>query len=135
MVPERALQWLLRITGACLLLATVFLFMPNSWFAAIYGWLGFADYPTTPVFEYLVRTVIAMYALSGAFCWLVAVDVRRHAGVIMFLGEASILFGIVCTVVDFWVGLPWFWKFAEGPMAIVLGIVVLVLQARIRARF
>jgi len=132
---DRLLKLLLQVTGTCLLLATVFLFMPNSWLATIYGWLGFTDYPTTPVFKYLVRTVTAMYALSGAFCWLVSVDVRRHAAVITFLGEASILFGIVCTVVDFWVGMPWFWTLLEGPMAVILGIAVLALQVRIRARY
>ncbi len=129
---DRLIRFILRLTGTVLLLAAPFIFMPRSWHAWVHEWLGLGPYPEGPVIDYLVRTASAMYALSGIFCWLISFNLERYAGLIAFLAEASIAFGVLTIVVDFANELPWFWKWFEGPPAILWGIVVLVLLARRR---
>ena len=128
---ERLLKWILRLTGVALLLATPFVFLPRAWHGAAHNWLGFGPYPAGPIIDYLVRSVSAMYALSGVFCWLVSFDVRRYAAAIVFLGAASMAFGLVMLVVDVQLGLPWWWAVGEGPSAVVLGVVLIVLPMRL----
>jgi len=127
-MAERLLRLILRVTGAALLLAGPFVFVPRAWHGAIHERLGFGPYPDGPVIDYLVRSVSAMYVLSGVFCWLVAADVRRYARTIVFLGGASVAFGALMTAVDALLGLPWWWLAGEGPPAIVLGILLIVLE-------
>ena len=131
-VSERLLNLVLRLTGAALVLATPFIFLPHAWHGAAHERLGFGPYPAGPIIDYLARSVSAMYTLSGVFCWLVSFDVRRHATVIIFLGASSMAWGVLLTVVDFQLGLPWWWLLGEGPPAIVLGIVLIVLEMRVR---
>jgi hypothetical protein len=135
MNAERWLKLILRLTGAALILGFLFVFVPRSWHAAIHEWCGFGAYPAPPVIDYLARTASAIYGLSGVFCWLVSFDLVRHKPVIAFLAEASILFGILCTVVDHVLGMPWWWRLGEGPPAVGLGIVMLMLLGRVRPRF
>jgi len=129
---ERLLKLILRLTGVALLLATPFIFLPRTWHGAAHDWLGFGPYPAGPIIDYLVRSVSAMYALSGVFCWLVSFDVRRYAAVIVFLGAASMAFGLLMLVVDVQLGLPWWWAVGEGPSAVVLGVVLIVLPMRLK---
>jgi MYXO-CTERM domain-containing protein len=131
---DRLIRFILRVTGTAVLLAAPFVFLPRAWHAGIHEWLGLGAYPEGPVIDYLVRTVSTMYVLSGVFCWLVSYNVERYASLIAFLAGASIAFGLVATVVDFVNHLPWFWKWFEGPPAILWGIVVLALLARRRRR-
>jgi len=130
---QRLLKLILRLTGVALLLATPFIFLPRTWHGAAHDYLGFGPYPAGPIIDYLVRSVSAMYALSGVFCWLVSFDVRRYAAVIVFLGAASMAFGVRMTVVDLQLGLPWWWAAGEGPSAMVLGLVLIVLPMRLKS--
>ena len=125
---ERLLRLVLILTGAALGLALPFAFVPRAWHAAIHERIGLGPYPDGPVIDYLVRSVSAMYVLSAAFCWLVATDVRRWGPAIAFLGWASIAFGALMAAVDVHLGLPWWWIAGEGPPAIVLGAVLVVLE-------
>jgi len=124
----RLLRLILWVTGGALLLATPFVFVPRTWHADIHEWLGFGPYPDGPITDYLVRSVSAMYVLSGLFCWLVATDVRRYGPTILFLGASSVAFGALMTAVDAMLALPWWWLAGEGPPAIVLGILLIVLE-------
>jgi len=130
-VAERLLKLILRLTGAALVLATPFVFLPRACHGSAHEWLGFGPYPAGPIIDYLARSASAMYALSGVFCWLVSFDVRRYAAMIVFLGAASVAFGTLMLVVDLQLGLPWWWTVGEGPSAIVLGIVLIVLPMQV----
>jgi len=127
-MANRLLRLVLRVTGSALLLALPFALVPRTWHEAIHEWIGLGPYPEGPVVDYLVRSVSGMYVLSGAFCWLVATDVRRYGPMVRFLGWTSIAFGVLMTVVDVMLGLPWWWIAGEGPEAIVLGAILIVLE-------
>ncbi len=130
----KLLAWVLRLTGVALLFALPAVFAPRDWFVRTHAWLGLGAFPEGPVILYLIRSISAGYALSGAFLILVSFDLRRHATVIAFLGIGSVLFGALMTVVDAQLGLPWWWIAAEGPPAVLLGILILALGAKARER-
>jgi hypothetical protein len=125
---------ILIVTGAALLLALPFVFIPRAWHAAIHERIGLGPYPDGPVIDYLVRSVSAMYVLSGLFCWLVATDLRRYGPMVQFLGWTSIAFGVLMAVVDVMLGLPWWWIAGEGPPAVVLGAALVVLERAANGR-
>ncbi len=131
-IAQRLLRLILRATGSVLLLAAPFAFIPRPWHAAIHEWIGLGPYPAGPVIDYLVRSVSGMYVLSGLFCWLVATDLARYGPMVQFLGWTSIAFGLLMTVVDAMLGLPWWWLLGEGPEAVVLGALLIVLQRAAR---
>src|SRR5215470_2941073 len=91
------LRYLLGIPG---LFALVAVFMPLSWMDATHRWLGLGEMPTTPVVEYLARSLSAFYALFGAICLVVASDLERYRPVVRFLGVAFVLLGLVLLGVD-----------------------------------
>ncbi|MFO8012644.1 MAG: hypothetical protein R6X20_04980 [Phycisphaerae bacterium] len=127
-IARRLLRLILRVTGTALLFALPFAFIPREWHAVIHEWIGLGPYPDGPVIDYLVRSVSGMYVLSGLFCWLVATDLRRYGPMVQFLGWTSIAFGVLMTVVDVMLGLPWWWIAGEGPEAIVLGAILVILE-------
>jgi len=127
-MAKRLLRRLLWVVGAALLLALPFVFVPRAWHAEIHEhWIGLGPYPDGPIIDYLVRSVSAVYVLSGLFCWLVATDLGRYGPMVAFLGWASLAWGILMTTVDVMLDLPWWWILGEGVAAIILGVVLVVL--------
>ena len=129
---ERLLRTLLRLVGSVTMLALVPLLMPTAWLAGIHEWLALGKFPEGPVVEYLARSVSAFYAILGGLFWLVSFDVRRYAAVIIYLAVIFVVFGVVILVIDVWLDLPLWWSLVEGPLSILLGIVVLALQRHVR---
>ncbi len=108
-----------------MLLAIPTTFLPVDWMAAVHRWLGLGDFPATPIVDYLTRSLSLLYALHGGVLIAVAADVRRYAPVIVYVGAAHALFGMVILGVDLHAGLPLHWTLGEGPPITVLGLVLL----------
>ena len=125
---ERLLRVWLRIVGGASLLALIFVFFPYSGMDAIHRALGMGELPNQPVVLYLARSTSAFYALMGGLMWVLSFDVRRHRTVLVYLGAVLTAFGIVLTVVDWVEGMPAFWKLGEGPLNIVIALVILRLS-------
>lgn len=130
---HRALIILLRIVGVVTCTAIIASVMPTAWISATHQWLGLGDFPVTPITQYLARSISALYAMFGALTVLVSVDVRRFAPIIRFLGYACIPFGALLIWIDAMAGLPTSWVLFEGPMTIVLGVVILLLARSVKA--
>jgi hypothetical protein len=124
---DRALVILLRILGVTALFALVPVFMPFSWMVATHRWLGLGEMPTTPVVEYLARSLSAFYAVMGALCLVVAADLERYRPLVRFLGVAFALMSLVLLGVDLAVGMPWWWSASEGPGGVALGALMFIL--------
>jgi len=116
----------LRVVGTVALLAVMAVVMPYSWMNAVHQWLGMGTLPADPIVGYLARSTSAFYALLGGLLWVVSFDLRRHRVVLQYLGLAIILLGVTLTVVDFAQGMPRFWRLAEGPLNVALGLVILL---------
>ena len=132
-IAERALMAILRVFGATGMLATVAVFMPRAWMAACHAWLGLGAFPEGPIVEYLARSLSALYAMVGGLAWLVAGDVRRYERVVTYVAVVLVAFGAVISAVDLRLGMPLYWTLGEGPPTVLLGAVMLALQARARA--
>lgn len=127
------LTWLLRLGGATLLLATLFIAMPTAWMASNHRWLGLGEFPASPIVEYLTRSISGMYALHGGVLLVASVDVRRFAPLVIYLAVANVVFGGVMLAIDLHAGMPAWWTFGEGPPLAATGIVMLLL-ARVGLR-
>ncbi len=124
----KALEIVLRVTGALLLTALIPAVMPFAWMQGIHRLLGMEELPEMPITGYLTRSLSAMYALHGVLVLFVSLDVRRYLPVVKCLAVLGILFGLSMLVLDFTVGMPWFWSVCEGPIVVILGGAILGLS-------
>jgi NADH:ubiquinone oxidoreductase subunit 6 (subunit J) len=123
---DHFLKPFLRITGTVALLAVIAVVMPYSWMNRVHQWLGMGPLPAQPIVGYLARSTSAFYAILGGLLWLVSFDLRRYRPVLHYLGLVMILLGITIGIVDFIEGLPMWWRLAEGPINIAVGILILL---------
>jgi hypothetical protein len=96
--------------------------------------MGMGELEYTPLMSYLTRTLSAMYAIVGAICFYMAYDVKRYLMLIRLLGCIAVIGGIGVTILDTLLHLPWLWTALEGPMTMVLGIVLISLARALYAR-
>lgn len=127
---ERTLAALLRVAGAILLAACGAVVMPGDWMAATHRRLGLGAFPSSPLVDYLTRSISALYAIKGGLYLVLSRDVARHAPVIVYCGWSTVAFGVTVLVIDLHAGLPWPWIAGEGPPIALLGALVLVLARR-----
>jgi hypothetical protein len=128
---ERVLRFMLRYIGGVSLLALVAVFMPEAWMDATHRALGMGPLPAEPIVGYLARSLSMYYALMGGLLLLCSFDPRRHRIVLCYLAAGFVFFGIVIWGVDFFVGMPSYWKHAEGPGVIIIGTAILILTLRL----
>lgn len=133
MVAERVLKWFLRVSGIIILLAVIPVFAPTDWLAGWHERLGLGPLPKGAIVEYLMRSLSGFYAMYGGLLLVLSCDPRKYSGAIAYTALASVAFGGAMIWVDHHAGLPLAWVLSEGPSAILLGIVILLLQARIRS--
>jgi len=128
---ERILFWLLILMGGMALCAVVPMVMPTAWMESVNDRLGLGPFPRSTLTEYLTRSLSAVYALFGATVVYVARDVRRYLDLIVFMGWLTVLLGVALTVLDFAIGMPASWSWAEGPPTIVVGWLFVWLARRV----
>jgi hypothetical protein len=125
---RQALVWVLRISGAVLLLAFAAMFLPADWMAATHRWLGMGELPRAPVIVYLARSIAALYGFHGVLVLLVSRDPVRYRPVIRYLGVMDLIFGLMMLAIDLHSGMPAMWTAAEGPPLVAIGLLVLHLS-------
>jgi len=125
---DRFLRLFLRAIGTVALLAVIAVVMPYSWMNSIHQRLGMGKLPPEPIVGYLARSTSAFYAILGGLLWVMSIDLRRHRPTLQYLGLVMVLFGITLGVVDFVEGMPLWWKLAEGPINIAVGVLILLLS-------
>lgn len=121
------LKLFLRLIGTTSGLALVAVFLPYAWMNAIHAWVGMGPLPPDPIVGYLARTLSAFYAFYGGLLWFLSFDIPRYRRVIRYVGAATLAFGFILLGVDWTEGMPAFWKWLEGPIAILYGILILAL--------
>jgi len=121
----------LRIMGSVALLALVAVVMPYSWMNVTHQWLGMGRLPPEPIVGYLARSTSAFYAMLGGLLWLTSFDLHRHKLILCYLGIVMVIFGVALFVIDLLEGMPLYWCLTEGPINVVLGIVIFMRSYRI----
>ena len=123
---DRFLRLFLRALGTVALVAVIAVVMPYSWMNAIHQRLGMGPLPQQPIVGYLARSTSAFYAILGGLLWVMSFDLRRHRPTLQYLGLVTILLGITLGIADFIEGMPLWWRLAEGPINIAVGILLLL---------
>jgi hypothetical protein len=130
--PQQSLALVLRCGGCLLTLAFGAVFLPTSWMAEVHSWLGLGQFPAAPLTDYLARSVSALYGFHGVLLFIVAGDPVRYERIVLYLGVANIVFGLMLLGLDVHAGLPLWWTDFEGPPVVVLGVLVLYLRGRLQ---
>ncbi len=121
---ERFLVLLLRV-GAVLTGSAIFaVFLPEATMASIYARLGIGEFPSSPLTNYLTRSLSAMYAFHGGLLFVLSTDVRRFRKALIFVGWATAALGVALTAIDLQAPMPTWWVLAEGPCVVGIGLVV-----------
>jgi hypothetical protein len=128
---ERLLAVLLRVAGVILLTAFGAILLPTGWMAAIHRWLSLGDFPASSLVDYLTRSISALYAIKGGLYLLLSTDVRRYVTIIGYVAWSAIAFGPALIAIDVHAGLPLRWTLGEGPLILIVGIVLLGLSRRV----
>jgi hypothetical protein len=122
---------LLRFSGIVLLLAFPMMLIPVEWMARTHRWLGLGEFPASPLTDYLTRSISFLYGLQGGLLLIVAGDVRRYRGIVVYAVAMGFAFGASMIAVDLHAGLPLRWIAFEGPMSIALSAVLGLLLRRV----
>lgn len=133
MNAERVLCWLIRIMGGLAALALIAVVMPTAWIDAGSRATGVGPFVDTTLTQYLTRSVSLLYCLLGLLLLWIAQDVRRHLDFIIVMGWLTIGLGIGLTILDFAIGMPAAWSWAEGPPTVPVGIAFIWLARRVRS--
>jgi hypothetical protein len=128
---ERWLVLLLRFGGLLLLSAFVAVFLPTAWMERIHRLLGLGAFPSSPLVDYLTRSISALYGIHGGVLLVVSSDVRRHAPIVRYLGGINIVLGLLMLGIDLHAGMPAWWIWSEGPPVVVIGIALLYLIGKV----
>ena len=129
---ERGLQILLRIGGITTLTAFFAIFLPVRWMAGTHEWLGLGEFPASPLVDYLTRSASLLYAWHGGLLLVLSSDVRRYRPILVYLGFATAVGGLILLGIDLHAGMPTYWTLWEGPPVSVIGLLMIWLALRIR---
>lgn len=128
-----ALAWLLRLGGVLTCSAFLTVWLPVDTMQSVHRDLGLGELTTSPVVEYMARSLSLLYGFHGVLLFVVASDVHRHLAIVRFLGWMNVLFGLAILAVDLHAGLPPWWSWVEGPPVTAVGVVLLLLARRVAA--
>ena len=132
MRSDKLLSILLKLTALVTGMALFFVFVPRSWMAAIHERAGLGTLPDAIIVDYMARALSAFYAMHGGAMWLASTDVRRYAPLITYFAVVSIAFPAVQLANNLRIGFPLYWSIPEFVYPFLLGILILVLQAKAR---
>jgi hypothetical protein len=127
---DRVLRMLLQWVGTVSLFALVAVFMPYAWMDSIHRAIGMGSLPSQPIVGYLARSLSLFYALMGGLLLLCSSDIPRYWVLLRYLSIAFVLFGVVVLGIDYFEGMPDYWRRLEGPFVITYGIAMTVLVLR-----
>jgi hypothetical protein len=106
--------WLLRIAGACEILAFFAVIMPRSWMEISHAWLGMGEMPNGPVLMFMIRQASYTYGMHGVSLCVLASDVSRFRKLIILNGIA---YSLACPIffwIDYTTGMPWYWTLIDS---------------------
>lgn len=128
MTAHSVLVFLLRLGGTMTVLAFPTMLLPHESMAAIHRWLGMGELPEAPVVGYLARSVSAFYGFHGVLLFLIASDPVRYRPFVVYVGWMNVALGLMLLGIDLHAGMPGWWTAFEGPVVLMLGVVILWLS-------
>lgn len=117
--------WLLRIAGLTEILAFIAVVMPRSWMEVSHEWLGMGPMPDGTLLMFMIRQASYAYGMHGVSLLILASDVTRFRRLIVFNGISFLLAGMVFFVIDYSVGMPWWWTIGDSASCFGIGVALL----------
>ena len=127
----RLIRIILCVGGTVTSSAFLAMVMPVEWMASTHERLGLGPFPPGPVVEYLSRSVAAFYGFHGVLLFVVASDPVRLKPIVLYLAAFNVIFGLIMVAIDLQVGMPAWWTIGEGPVVIVIGVILAILSRRL----
>lgn len=127
---EKLLVGLLRVVGTVEAVSLLAVVMPRAWMAQVHASIGLGDMPPGPLVEYLARTVSFIYGGHGVLLWILAGDARRYRPIIAFTGAAYLVTAAMFLAINVTTGMPTYWTVIEPAACLVVGGMILLLNAR-----
>ncbi len=127
---ERWTRILLLVMGCSICFSLVPLFFPTEWLQHIHDLLGIGKAPQQPIFEYMARSLCAMYFAHGIFVLAVASDVQRYWPFVRVIAVLNMLLSFILFVTDISAELPKLWIAFEGPPILAGALILLWLWYR-----
>ena len=128
MTYDRFLILILRAVGTVAGSAVFCAMMPLRTMDTVHRALGLGPLPNGPIVEYLARSTSARYALLGVLLWVFSFDLIRYRPLVRGAGFALVALGLLLFWTDLKAGLPWFWQGTEGPLNVLIGILLLLAE-------
>lgn len=127
-----ALTVILRLAAIVTLTAFFAMVLPATWMASTHRALGFGEWPETPVFEYLSRSIAALYGFHGGLLLLISRDPARHVTIVKYMAFMYVAFGLIVLAIDLDAGMPVWWTLGEGPPLALVGVLIAYLARDLR---
>lgn len=128
---EKILVIILRTSGLLLITAFAAIFLPYETMAQIHRQIGLGDFPQLPILDYLARSVSLFYAIHGVIVLYISFDVRNYLPFLKLLCYLGFVFGVTLFFIDLNAPMPASWTFSEGPMILILNLVIYALVLKI----
>ena len=126
----RILVFVLRLSAIVMLFAFPMMLLPVEWMAATHRWLGLGEFPASPLVDYLTRSISFLYGFHGGLLLVVASDIRRYRGILVYAVVMGFVFGVSIIAIDLQAGLPLHWTLGEGPLILIMAVIIgLLLRA------
>jgi hypothetical protein len=130
-MDEQHLQkWLLRVAGACEILAFIAVVMPRSWMDAGHTWLGLGVMPGGPLLMFMIRQASYTYGMHGVSLWVLATDLPRFRPLLILNGVSFTLAAVVFFCIDYSTGMPWYWTVSDTLGCGLFGVALLWLNRK-----
>jgi hypothetical protein len=121
----RGLKICLWIAGVLCLLSALGMFLPISAWGSIAKAFGVESLPDSPLFEYMVRLMLATYVGVGVYFVILALRPADYGIMVPFSGLAAVILGVVCAITGLIVQMPVRWFLGDSVPCIVLGVLIL----------
>lgn len=116
----------LWIAAVGCLVSSVGVFAPVSAWDKVANVFGVESIPDAPVCEYMVRVMLATYALIGVFLAILAIKPMAYGIMVPFTAISSIVLGAVCMAVGIMACMPTQWFLGDSLPCLIIGALILV---------
>jgi hypothetical protein len=122
----RGLKICLWIAGIASLASVVGLVLPLSAWEGITEAFGIDALPDSPAFLYVARLLSAMWAATGVFLIILALDPLKYGVLVPFTGLSAICLGAVCGIAGSVAAIPTWWYLGDALSCLVFGTLMLM---------
>ena len=131
---EKSLIIILRVSGIMLIMAFAGVIMPYDMMAKVHQQIGLGHFPQLPILDYLARSVSLFYIMHGIIVLYISFNLLRYLQFLKLLCYLGLGFGMALFIIDINAPMPANWAFGEGPIIILLNLLVYILVLRIQKK-